>query len=96
MCKIKAGGSTLISGGRGDKETKVYPQGYRGSPSDGSRCGVEGQRIVKWHDFYALVGKAVFNRHICHPPPVEGDNGIYISYILTPILHGNQLIRRHK
>jgi serine/threonine protein kinase len=54
-------------GGRSDDPLLVYPPGYKEMLGDGKRIGSAGDRILKWHDVYAiyyafdqvLVGKSI-------------------------------------
>jgi hypothetical protein len=53
------------------KDLPTYPVGYEPSLLDGSRLGVAGELITKWHDWYALL-KVMFELHQFDPPP-EGE-----------------------
>jgi hypothetical protein len=50
-------------GGKEHGADTVYPEGYNQNLSDGSRVGRGGEKIEKWHDFYAL-GKLFFSYHV--------------------------------
>ncbi|KAG7341239.1 phosphotransferase enzyme family protein [Nitzschia inconspicua] len=46
----------------GKSDVQPYPKGYRQSLNDGTRMGVEGKAITKYHDWFAL-GKLMFSIH---------------------------------
>jgi serine/threonine protein kinase len=51
-------------GGKGDDDSLVYPPGYKRPLEDGLRIGEGEERILKWHDVYALFfafDKVLFN-----------------------------------
>lgn len=57
-------------GGKEDKLTTLYPDGYKASLSDGFRPGSEGEPIRKWHDWYSL-GYLIFQCHFFILPRPE-------------------------
>jgi serine/threonine protein kinase len=54
------------------KDVPTYPDGYEPSLDDGSRLGVAGELITKWHDWYALL-KVLFELHQLEPPEGEAE-----------------------
>jgi hypothetical protein len=64
----------------GRKGERCYPKGYRGALEDGSRVGRDGEKILVWHDWYAL-GQLIFTIHRLKPPSGDGDGLLsYDSY----------------
>jgi hypothetical protein len=56
----------------GRKGKRCYPKGYRRVLEDGSRVGRGGQKILEWHDWFAL-GRLIFTIHCLQPPDGSGD-----------------------
>jgi hypothetical protein len=64
----------------GRKGERCFPKGYRGALEDGSRVGRDGEKILVWHDWYAL-GQLIFTIHRLKPPSGDGDGLLsYDSY----------------
>jgi serine/threonine protein kinase len=52
----------------GFKNAAKYPRGYRTELVDGNRKGKVGEKIMPWHDWYAL-GRLIFDIHKLNDPP---------------------------
>jgi hypothetical protein len=69
-------------GGKEDKPTTVYPDGYKKSLEDGVRPGIEKQRIRKWHDWRSL-GYLIFQSHLFVPPPAGADRELEVNQMFA-------------
>jgi hypothetical protein len=56
-------------GGKADDDDTTYPARYVQALRDGYRIGVEGDKIAKWHDWFALI-KVMFSFHAVEPPMI--------------------------
>jgi hypothetical protein len=66
----------------GRKGERCYPKGYRGALEDGSRVGQGGEKILVWHDWFAL-GQLIFTIHILQPPDGADDGLLSYVYKIT-------------
>jgi hypothetical protein len=67
----------------GRKGERRYPEGYRQALVDGSRVGRGGEKILEWHDWFAL-GQLIFTIHGFRAPPgksLSGDVSEFWSYL---------------